>query len=444
MQNNVIYDSEGNYLIMERIFWLINLRWIASGGVIFTVYFVGHILKIPLNIFPLYLTSLALGSYNLIFLLFALHLKRKNINNLIVSRIANVQISLDLLTLTLLIHFSGGIENPFIFYFIFHMIIASILLSRRAAFLQATLAISLLILIVVLEYIGFLPHYCLKGFIPYTLHNNLLYIVGVSFVFITTLYIAIYMATSISGELRDREVRLRKANVLLKEKDRIKSEYVLRVSHDIKEHLSAIQSCVEPINEEIAGRLTDTQKELSSAANNRIHKLLFFVNALLEITKIRLAKEVKMTSFSLKEMLVSIERDIKERAKEKGVIFHTDIKIFAGNLKGVKVYLEEAVLNLLSNAIKYTPKGGEVHLKVEEKENRLLIKIRDSGIGIPKDEMPFIFNEFYRASNARDIEKHSSGLGLSITKEIIQMHKGKIWVESELGKGTTFYIDLPK
>src|SRR3989338_7283564 len=289
--------------LIERIYWLIRLRWIAIIGVILTILFAEKIIKLSLPYFYLHGITTVLGVYNLIFFLYLNQIKKRKIIalDIIANRIANVQISLDLLSLTMLIHFSGGIENPFIFYFIFHMIIASILLSMRASFLQATFAAFLFVIMTALEYSEILPHHSLPGFIPHTLHNNLVYISGLNFAFISTIYIAVYMATSISKRLREREDSLKEANLLLEEKDRIKSEYVLRVSHDIKEHLASIQTCLEPVSSGITGGLNPGQKDLIQRATERTDKLLFFVKTLLEITRIKLSKYIDMESFSLKK-----------------------------------------------------------------------------------------------------------------------------------------------
>src|SRR3989338_3050967 len=128
--------------LLERLYWLIRLRGIAVIGVISTVFFIGRTVKIPLPYPLLYSVAATLGAYNLFFLRYLNLIKRRPAYTLDkpASRIANLQISLDLVNLTALLHFSGGVENPFIFYFIFHMIIASILLSRRASFMQATFA----------------------------------------------------------------------------------------------------------------------------------------------------------------------------------------------------------------------------------------------------------------------------------------------------------------
>lgn len=403
-----------------------------------TIAFSDRVLKIRLPLVPLYATALAILTYNLVFFV----ISKKSYAA--TYRMANLQISLDLVSLAALIHFSGGIENPFLFYFLFHMIIASILLSSRASYLQATFAVFLFCLMVILEYAGILRHHCLVGFIIHGQHNNPIYITGIAFAFISTLYIAVYMASSISNTLRERERALRKANELLTEKDRLKSEYVLRVTHDIKEHLAAIQGCLEPVAEGITGLLNAGQKDLITRAGARAGKLILFVKALLEITRIRLAKEMEMSYFSVRITVENAVNLVDVEARNKGIKISYSVDGNVDKIKGAQVYIEETLVNLLANSVKYTPEGGKIDISVKDEDGSISFAVADTGIGISKNEIPRVFEEFYRGSNAKEIERDGTGLGLSIAKQIVERHNGKIWAESEEGKGSTFYVMLPK
>jgi len=121
-----------------------------------------------------------------------------------------------------------------------------------------------------------------------------------------------------------------------------------------------------------------------------------------------------------------------------------NVSFIKQNKEGIRIYLEEAISNLLVNSVKYTPEGGDVRLLAEDKGDTVRITIRGTGIGIPRDEVLHIFEEFFRAKNVKQIEVQGTGLGLSIAKEIVEMHKGRIWFESKENKGTSFYIELPK
>ena len=231
--------------------------------------------------------------------------------------------------------------------------------------------------------------------------------------------------------------------MMLEEKDRIKSEYVLRVSHDIKEHLSAIQGCLEPVRAGITGQLNPKQKDLISRADERTEKLMYFVRAILEISRIKLSRHIEMDYFSLKNTVENAMSLIETKAKDKGISLSVDIDSGIDMIRGAEVYIEETIANMLANSVKYTPENGKISVKVKGEGDSVLIQIADNGIGIPKDELSKIFDEFYRASNAKEVERKGTGLGLAIAKQVVERHRGKIWVESEMGKGSSFYIKLP-
>lgn len=194
--------------LIDRINWFVRLRWIAVSAVVLTITIAENFLKVQLASTYLYLISAIILVYNLIFFLYQKKLAvEKNFSLLLkkANRIANLQISLDLICLTLLLHFSGGVENPFYFYFLFHIIIGSILLSPRAIFLQTTLAVTLFGSLLALEFYGLIPHFCLGiTVVGECLSQNRIYNFSKFFVFATTMYISLFMTTSISRKLKQR------------------------------------------------------------------------------------------------------------------------------------------------------------------------------------------------------------------------------------------------
>ena len=131
-------------------------------------------------------------------------------------------------------------------------------------------------------------------------------------------------------------------------------------------------------------------------------------------------------------------------ASVKNISITKKIDSSVNDIYGEQSSIEEVLLNLLINAVKYSPSGKNVTLTAEDKGEAVLIEVIDNGMGIPEGETEFIFNDFYRASNARNITNEGTGLGLAITKQIIENHGGKIWVNSKLDKGTTFSLLLRK
>ena len=202
--------------LIKRIRWLVKLRWIAITGVLLTVSIASWGLHIIDNPTPLYIIAALMTLYNFEPQIYPKHLTEKPLVS--IQRHAGRHIILDLFSLTALLHFSGGVENPFIFYFIFHLVIASILLSKKVSYILATLNTILLSTLIFLEYYQVLPHYHLQNFLPATLWRDPTYISSVLFVFTSTLFFSVYLATSIMDTARAREAETRELKDNLEEK----------------------------------------------------------------------------------------------------------------------------------------------------------------------------------------------------------------------------------
>ncbi len=432
--------------LVESLHWLIRLRWFAVAGIFLAALFAYKVLGFALPYGKICAIAAALGAVNLLFLVLfrrCLATKEPCVEK-VTNRLANAQIPVDLVSLTALLHFSGGIENPFRYYFVFHMIIASVLLSRRASYLQATFALLLFLTMAGLEYTGRWAHYCVAASPQLCQRGDLLHLAGVCTAFASTLFMSVYMASSIAAKLRQKEAGLREANLQLLEKDKIKSNYVLRVTHDIKEHLAAIQACLDPVLAGVTGPVDPRQESLIRRAYERTGKLTVFARALLEITRIKLSRGLETADFSLKKTAENAVSYVEASAKAKKIALAWSIAPGIDLMHGSQIYIEESIANFLANAVKYTPEGGKVSMDITDEGPSVLIRVRDTGMGIPSDEMPHIFEEFFRARNAKAAERSGTGLGLSIAREVAARHKGRVWVESQEGKGSTFYFSLPK
>jgi signal transduction histidine kinase len=428
--------------IIEGGFWLIRLRWLAVIGILIATTFANSLLKISIQKIPLYFIAIVLLLLNLVSL-YALNYTSKNKISIKVLKGENIvkfQILTDLIILTCLLHYSGGVENPFIIYYIFHMIIASILLSPKTSYIITTIALMLIGALTLLEYYEILPHYTLQGFNDQNFYQNKVFLLGTGFIYITTSYLVVYMTVSVSTKLKQHEMAYTKATIELAKKDKIKNEYVLRITHDIKDHLAAIQNSLDVVL--ISKSETDRQ-EFAERAHKRTRKLTSFVNELLKLTRIRLINKLDVCEFSIDNSINKVIQDIEPMAMQKGIKINVNSKSFIDKINGNQLSIEEALSNLISNAVKYSPNESEININTIKTKDSVLIEIIDNGIGIPMHEQKLIFNEFYRASNVSDIEKDSSGFGLSLVKQIIEKHNGTLSVESKLNKGTTFKITLP-
>ena len=431
--------------LLRRAFWLIKLRWRAVAGLCAATFFASTVFDISVQATAIYSIAILLTVYNAVMLFLLTYLKRSKYSKLksATRKIINVQMSTDLFLLTVLIHFSGGTENPFIVYFVFHMIIASILLSVLESYLQATFATLLLVFMALLEYKDIIPHYCLTGFIQNCHQANANYSFGIVAVVSSTLYLVVYMTSSISTKLRKQEQALWEANVELKMKDRIKNEYVARVTHDIKGHLAVVKMSLDVAAEPNIGTFNEKQSQLIGRANTRTGKLIQFVQALLRLTRMRLSDNINMEEFCLSETVNNSIAEVQAKAEDRSIRLLSEISSANHKVLGDQMSIEEIVTNLLLNSIKYTPPEGVVTVTAATNTDIITISITDTGIGIPADELPKVFDEFYRASNARATERDGTGLGLSIAKQVIERHGGEIWAQSHLGQGSTFSFTLP-
>ena len=244
-------------------------------------------------------------------------------------------------------------------------------------------------------------------------------------------------------ELRKQEAALRQANLKLQEKDRIKDEYVSRVTHDIKGHLAAIQSCLYIASNESFGTLNEKQSDFMSRARNRTSQLTAFVKELLNLTQMRLSGRLEMQAFSLPDCISKALAGVANRAQEKSISVTSNVDPSVGQIVGNEFSINEMISNLLFNAVKYTPENRTVHLEAKGYDDHVLIDVIDTGIGIPADEIEHVFDEFFRATNAKKSEKDGTGLGLSIVKQIVKQHGGEVSVASQEGQGTTFTVTLP-
>jgi two-component system sensor histidine kinase VicK len=151
-----------------------------------------------------------------------------------------------------------------------------------------------------------------------------------------------------------------------------------------------------------------------------------------------------MDFFSLKDTVSSTIESVKTKTEDKNITLSSGIEPTVDKVFGNQFSIEETITNLLLNSIKYTPTNGTVRVQAKDNGETALVEISDTGIGIPENEIDKVFDEFFRASNARKVERDGTGLGLSIAKQTIQRHGGNIWAESQEGKGTKIRFTLPK
>jgi signal transduction histidine kinase len=420
--------------------WLIKVRWLIAIGTIISV-FVVYLLKIvDLNFFWLFIVSASLFVLNLIYTLELNRIQKKTeeVQEKLALRNIHWQIAIDFIVLTLLLHFSGGIENPCIIFYVFHMIIGSIILPVRGAIFHALLAITLFTTMSTLEYLGIISHYSLNEFTLSLVRSAPGYLFFALAVFALTSLLLVYFTVTLAERMRYTRSELKKSNKHLLNQDTIKNEYVYRVTHNIKSDLSTISSCLAVVNQKILDPQDPKNSEFVEKASNRTKRLMNFVDDLLNLTNMRLSNRFQPKEFDISEVVLTVYNQLQPIASDKAIVYLLDKPNKPVLMEGIKTSIQEAIQNLVSNAIKYTPEGGKVKTILRSMKSSVAISVVDTGNGIPQDELPHIFEEFFRASNVNNQE--GSGVGLALVKAIVERHKGKIKVQSELSKGSVFTL----
>jgi signal transduction histidine kinase len=591
LQSSTLAEQE----LVSSLSWLIALRWLAGIGVLLGTWLAGSVLDIRIQAIPLYLLGLGILAYNFLFWCVQRRLARTSSSNVVYQWFARFQIGLDWLAMAPLIHFSGGIESPALLYFLFHIVIASLLLPHDRGFLYVALAPALVGGVAFLEYQGVLPHAYV--FRP-ARYDNPLYIAGVLFFFTTASYTIAYLSMAISRRLRRREdelaalyrsvqattstlelsevlnrlaeattkalgckaaairlldrtgshlemaaayglseaykgkapIEVARARIdqealsgktvlvpdaihdhrlrypdkpaaegihtilstpligktgsigvlrayggtghhfteddaaflraiaaqgaaaienaqtyqLLEDLDKSKSQFVRIVTHELRSPVQVASSLLSMLDRGYVGDLNEKQAELVGRARRRIQFLQTLIDDLLDLAagKADVLATTERSLVSLTDVLKEVHARFEAPAQEKGLALQLECSDETLNVWGDKSELDRMLNNLVSNAVKYTRKGG-VRLLLEQANGFARIVVADTGIGIPKDALPYIFQEFFRAKNAKQLEEAGTGLGLSIVKDLVKRYGGEIDVGSVEGVGTTFVLTLP-
>lgn len=601
--------------LVSSVAWLIRLRWLAGLGVLLGTWSTRALFGLGAAMLPLYAIGAGILLYNLAFYLVEQRLTKTSAATASYRRLSVWQAILDWLAMTLLIHFSGGIESPVIYFFFFHIIIVSIFFQPRTAFGFAILAAALLSAIALLEFYAILPHKPVVGFLGQPLYQNSLYLAAVLFFFTSTGLIAAYLASSIQERLRQREEEvirlsesLRRATVRLqalndgarvinstldlpqvlerlvkstaeamgvracsirlldKEKqflepvavyglsqayvnkgpvdaatnplahrvlggeivnipdissssllqypeearkegirsvlsaplmgktgplgilrayaveparftlgdetflgaiaaqgsiaienalaykaieelDLAKSQFIRTVTHELRSPVSVVHSLLRTLTSGYAGEISGPQLDILSRAGRRVEYLQKLIDDLLDLAvgKADFWKTELYEPVAIKGAVDKVVKRFEMVSHEKGLSldFQDEMSLGAARVMGTPDGLDRIFNNLVSNAVKYTPPGGHVTVKLSCAGEKVRVLVEDTGIGIPEEAIQHMFEEFYRAPNARSIEREGTGLGLTIARDLVMRFGGSIQVESNVGAGTRFTVTLP-
>lgn len=479
--------------LIARIGWLIRLRWVAVASIVAFVEVGRRFLPLQFHLRPLYTVVGILAAYNVIVSVAFPRVRARGARGdraanevgtlkpagavarfllpplpagLAYDReagaaawFANLQITVDLIILAMLLHFAGGIENPARVFFLFHVIISSILLSRPATYAHATIGLLLLTAVSLFELWGVLPHYSLQGHWRPDAFRDLRLVGAQLFVLGVTLYATAYAGTAIAVRLRQREVeavvlsqqlaakadRLQAAYTEVRGAEKVKSQYMRKVAHELRGPLGTIKTALSVVLGSPPDTMAAPARELIRMAHARAGELAVVTQQLLSLARARGSKAaVEHVPVDVGAVAKLVLERMRPRAEERRVALKAEIAADFGELRGDPEGLGDLMSNLLENAIRYNPNGGAVTFRVHAAPGAVVIDVQDTGIGIPEEDVPRIFEEFFRSKAAREFAHDGSGLGMAIVKAVVEQHGGSISVDSTPGRGTHVRVELPR
>ncbi len=225
---------------------------------------------------------------------------------------------------------------------------------------------------------------------------------------------------------------------------RHKSEFLANMSHELRTPLNAIIGFSDVLRERMFGELNEKQDEYLRDILESGKHLLSLINDILDLSKIEAGRmELQLASFSLRQALQNGITMVRERASRHGINLALDVDPQLDVVEADERKVKQIIYNLLSNAVKFTPDGGRVDVFARLRDDAVEVAVRDTGIGVPPEERDRIFEEFQQAGRSEGRAQEGTGLGLTLAKRFVEMQGGRIWVESEVGAGSTFTFTLP-
>jgi len=357
------------------------------------------------------------------------------------------QIIADLFSLSSLVYVLGGIEAPIFLFYIFHMIIGSLILPVSLMYILATTCLLVFVSFSCLELIGTIPHQNIIGLFNFEFYNNLNYLIVFLSVFASLVFISIFITSKIVKDLYEREQQLKRALDDLHHAEKSKQKYVAAVVHELKSPISAASSILDLVLGNYLGEVNEVVKEKVFRAKERISESIQMINNMVRFSRFKLLNKIEIENVNLSELVNKYIISIKPLAEKKNITINFNQKQKDDVFLNCDRNLFELVFsNLFNNGIKYNNQNGELLIELSTKDDLLTIEISDTGIGIPKSDKEKIFEEYYRASNVLQVE--GTGTGLNIVKSIIENHDGTIFfyspskLNSTIGPGTTFNIKI--
>jgi signal transduction histidine kinase len=410
--------------LAERIRWFIRLRWLAVAGILIAA---GVVASLRLAISWEHLLGLAglLGALNAAYAA----LSRRMIPPLPFTW---WQIVADLTVLTLALHVSGGIENPFAFFYVFHVIIAAILLPRRVSYLVAALATAFFLAMALLEHVGWISHAGL-GFSHW---NNPRYLASASFVLASTLFSSSYLASTIMEGLRRKDEEMRRFNERLLQTEKLAAigQLAAGIAHELNTPLASISGYAEELGEIVQGA-GEKVVQYTGVIRSQTERCKAITQSLLNFAR---KSDLRIQAVDVNSVLREAIDYLRFKKRATQLEIETDLADVP-RVQADQGQLLQVFLSILVNSADAIEGGGTITVRSRAPKD-VVVTIVDTGCGIPEENLKKVFEPFFTTKDPGE----GTGLGLSLSYGIVKQLGGTIDLKSRVGEGTEVTISLPK
>ncbi len=437
------FSAEHPFLTLEtfrvRLEWYINIRWIAVLIILISAPVGRGMLHLTFNFTAILIIAALLLLANIIFTLLLRNIPFRN--EFQEMAFAEIQILFDLIVISFLIHFAGGINNPFFFLYILLVILSGILFPGRVLpYFNAFFAAFLLTLWTIIELSGLVPSTHLGGSQP----SGTPIVITSLLAFYFTNFAGIYIINTFMLNYASLKRMIDEKNLQLQNSMQQRNKLFRFTAHEIKSPVTTIKSTLGVVRKLYAKDLKTEVNNMIERAECRSDQILKTVKDMIDLTKYQsgnVVPEVEETDFGkwmYQQVCMHHSYAVDKQITLIMAPLHRKVVIPLD-----KSGMEKVLSNLVNNALRYTPKDGSVVVQPFVNDEGFGFSVRDSGIGMTNEERQHIFDEFYRSQKAREVERIGTGLGLSLVKQIVERQGGRVSVESEPNKGSVFTVTLP-
>ena len=422
--------------LKERLAWLINLRWISIIALLFCVPVADIMFGFRIGFTEITNIAITLTLVNILFFFVARHFPFRNEYQELAF--LELQILIDLIIISFVIHYSGGIGNPFYFLYLVQVILSGIIFPGKfLPYFNAIIAALLLTIWTMLEHLFMVDRYLLRE------EPSAALIITSLLAFYITDFAGIYIINNFMNGYRSLKKIIDQKNVQLEKAIKDRSRTFRFAAHELKSPMIAIQSTLDVVKSLFSGDLRPEVKEMVFKAERRSSQVIEMIKELIAVTQYNLGMEKPVfETVEFDKWLCSIVDHHQAYADNKNIALIYNHLSGTLNINIDTNGYEKVVSNLVNNALRYTLPGGKVIIEPFVSDQSYGLTVKDTGIGIHKEDMEKIFEEFYRTKIARETEQIGTGLGLNLVKEIVHHYKGEISVKSEIGKGSEFKVEF--